>query len=154
MSYIGVIIEKEVKSMKKKIFVITAVVVAVMALGIGSALAFGGPGTDQTTTPFGRYSDCDETCDNVPLRPQDGTGNQYGARANNADCDGDCDLSGAGNCYGNGDCDGTCDGVPLRPQDGTGKQYGLRAGDSDNDGICDYGNAVGSGRGGQCGRFR
>lgn len=94
--------------MKKKLFVIVAVVVAVMALGISSALAFGGPGRDDTTRPFRRYIDCDGVCDNVLLRPQDGTGNQYG----------------------------------------------LRAGDSDNDGICDYGNVAGSGRGGQCGRFR
>jgi len=140
--------------MKKKLFVIVAVVVAVMVLGISSALAFGGPDRDDSTRPYRRYNDCDGICDNVPLQPQDGTGNQYGHIADGTVCDGDCDFSGAGNCYGNGDCDGTCDGVPLRPQDGSGNQYGFRAGDSDNDGICDYGNVAGSGRGGQCGRFR
>jgi hypothetical protein len=90
------------------------VVVAVMALGISSALAFGGSGRDDTARPYRCYNDSD----------------------------------------GNADYDGTCDGVPLRPQDGTGNQYGFRAGDSDNDRICDYGNVAGSGRGGQCGRFR
>lgn len=118
--------------MKKKLFVIIAVVVAVMALGISSALAFGGPDRDDATTRYGRNNDCDGTCE--ALEPQDGTGNQYGLSA------------------GDAVCDGTCDGDRLQLRDGTGNQNGLRAGDADNDGICDYGNTPRSG--GQCGRFR
>ncbi len=121
--------------MRKKLFVIAAVVVAVMVFGIGSALAFG-PAIDDTVTQNGRYGDCDGTCDNDALKPQDGTGNQYGARANGIVCD------------------GTCDEDRDAPRDGTGNQFGMRAGNRDNNGICGNANGGQGGRGGQCGRNR
>ncbi len=140
--------------MKKKIFVIAAVVVAVMALGISSAFAFGGPGRDDAATRYGRYADCDGTCDNEAPEPQDGTGNQYGTRANGTVCDGDCDTSARACGNGRGDCDGTCDEDRDAPQDGTGNQYGMRAGNRDNSGTCGNANGVQGGRGGQCSRNR
>ncbi len=144
--------------MKKKIFVIAAVVIAVMVLGISSALAFGGPGRDDAQRPNGRSNECDGTCDGtcdgVPLEPKDGTGNRYGHRAGGTVCGGDCDINGDDGSCGNGDCEGTCDGEPLRPQDGTGKRYGMRTGGFNNGGTCDSGSAPPSGNGRQGGRSR
>ncbi len=104
-------------SRKKKMLIISVVVIAVMAIGISSAFAVGGSslgnrnGEVINTRLENRQGngecngDCDGTCDGTGLAPQDGTGNQYGNGQN-------------------GECDGTCDELGTAPQDGTGNKYG------------------------------
>lgn len=111
--------------MKKKIFVMIAVVAAVMALGIGTALAFGPPAENAraaaSDSVAGGYGTCDGTCDGIAAAPQDGTGNQYGGRA----CEDEtCTVQAPG--YS------ACDGIAAAPQDGTGNRFGATNSASSN----------------------
>lgn len=145
--------------MNKKILIISVVVMAVMIIGVGSALAFNGNSSptledkleaieervddgsmdrDQADEIITEISVCDGDCDEsgeCTLRPEEGRG-IFGNGA----------QDGTGYCIGNGqnreqDCDGTCDGDALAD--------GNCDGDCDSDSVT---SADGLRRG--CGRNR